>query len=88
VLSANLPHIAHLLLSSTAKQIMIAITISIPMSWYLANQYLEKFSERIELQWWHFVLPVALLIFIMVSIVGTVVWKAAKNNPVDALKCE
>ncbi len=88
VLGADLAHIAQLLLSTTARQILIAIIISIPLAYYMANKYLEKFSERIELQWWHFGLPVALLIIIMMITVGTVVWKAAKNNPVEALKYE
>ena len=88
VLGAGLYHIVQILLNTTMQQVAIATVISIPLAYYLAKLYLEKFSERIELQWWHFVLPVALLIFIMGSIVGTVVWKAAKNNPVDALKCE
>jgi len=88
VLGADLRDIARLLLKSTAKQVLIAIVLSIPLSYYLIYQYLEKFSERIVLQWWHFTLPVTLLISIMVSIVGKVVWKAARNNPVDALKYE
>jgi len=88
VLGADLPDIAQLLLSATVKQIIIAVVVSIPLAYYMAQQYLEKFSERIELQWWHFGLPVALLIIIMLITVGAVIWKAAKNNPVEALKYE
>ena len=88
VLGAQLSQIGILLLHSTFKQAVIAFVISAPIAYYFTQQYLEKFSERIELQWWHFGLPVALLMIIMMITVGTVVWKAAKNNPVEALKYE
>ena len=88
VLGAQLSQIGILLLHSTFKQAVIAFAISAPIAYYFTQQYLEKFSERIDLQWWHFGLPVALLMIIMIITVGTVVWKAAKNNPVEALKYE
>lgn len=88
VLGAQLLQIAQLLLNTTLRQVLMATVIGIPMAYYLSKQYLEKFSERIELQWWHFALPVLTLILIMFGTIATVVWKAARSNPVDALKQE
>jgi putative ABC transport system permease protein len=88
VLGAELHQIAQLLLNTTARQILIATLIGIPIAHYLTQQYLEKFSERIVLQWWHFALPVLILVLIMLATVASVLWKAAKNNPVEALKYE
>ncbi len=88
VLGAQLHQIAQILLSTTVRQVIVASFVGIPIAWYLAQQYLLKFSERIELQWWHFALPVAILIMIMLSTIASVVWKAAKSNPVEALKYE
>ena len=88
VLGAELYQVAQLLLNTTAKQIAFAAVIGIPLAYYLTQQYLQKFSERIELQWWHFVLPLAILIFIMLTTIASVVWKAARSNPVEALKYE
>jgi putative ABC transport system permease protein len=62
--------------------------IGLPVAWYLGQQYLERFSERIELQWWHYALPILVLVLIMLATVGSVVWRAARNNPVEALKYE
>jgi putative ABC transport system permease protein len=88
VMGAQLYQIAQILLSTTVKQIVIATIIGIPVAYYLTQQYLEKYSERIILQWWHFCLPVAILVSIMFASIASVLWKAAKNNPVEALKYE
>ena len=88
VLGAQLSQIGILLLHSTFKQAVIAFVISAPIAYYFTQQYLEKFSERIELQWWHFTLPVILFVLIILGTIGSVVWKAALSNPVEALKHE
>ena len=88
VLGAQLHQISQILLNPTLKQIAIAIIIGIPMAWFLTQSYLEKFSERITLEWWHFTIPVVILILLMLISVASVIWKAARRNPVDALKCE
>ena len=88
VMGAELHQIAQILLNTTAKQIIIATVIGIPVAYYLTQQYLEKFSERITLQWWHFALPVLILAVIMFATIASVLWKAAKSNPVEALKYE
>ena len=88
VLGARLHQIAEILLSPTLKQVGISTLIGTPLAYALTESYLQKFSERIVLQWWHFTLPVLLLILIMVLSVASVVWKAARKNPVVALKYE
>ncbi len=88
ILGAELHQIAQLLLNTTVKQIAVATLIGIPVAYYLAQQYLEKFSERISLQWWHFALPVLILVMIMFLTIASVLWKAARSNPVEALKYE
>jgi putative ABC transport system permease protein len=75
-------------LNTTARQVIIANIIGIPAAYYLVGKYLERYSERVSFQWWHYALPLLLLLIIMLSTVASVVWRAAKSNPVDALKCE
>ena len=88
VLGAELYQIAQMLLSTSSKQLVIATIISIPLASYLTQQYLHEFSEYVNLSWWHYVIPLTLLILLLISTVAIVVWRAAKGNPVDALKHE
>ncbi|HMG92455.1 MAG TPA: ABC transporter permease [Chryseolinea sp.] len=88
VLGARLHQIAKILLSPTLRQVGFAVLIATPLAYALTDSYLQKFSEQIVLQWWHFALPVIILLAIMLSSVAAVVWKAARRNPVEALKCE
>ncbi|MGC3945754.1 MAG: ABC transporter permease [Chryseolinea sp.] len=88
VLGAELNQVTQLLLSSSVKQTLIASMIAVPLSYFLSQSYLLKFQERIELNWWHYAIPVVILASIMLSTVASVVWHAVRENPVDALKHE
>ncbi len=88
ILGAKLYQIARILLKTTSKHIAVATFVAIPIAYYFAKQYLEKFSERIVLRWWHFTLPVLILVAIMLATIASVLWKAARSNPVEALKYE
>ncbi|MEX2233936.1 MAG: ABC transporter permease [Cyclobacteriaceae bacterium] len=88
VVGAQLHDITWILLNSTVKQLVIATTIGLIAGYYLSEEYLQKFSERITLQWWHFAMPVLLLILIMFATVVSVLIKAVRTNPVDALRYE
>ena len=88
VLGAKLHQIAQLLLSTTVRQVIVGAAIGIPVAYYLTLQYLEKYTERITLQWWHFTLPLIILLSIMFVTIASVLWNAARSNPVEALKHE
>lgn len=88
VLGAALHQIAYLLLNTTIKQIMISIMIGIPLAFYLTNRYLEEFSEKVVLRWWHYSVPVGVLLVILSCTVASMLWRTARSNPVEALKYE
>jgi putative ABC transport system permease protein len=88
VLGAQMHKIALLLVRGTIKQVIMAAAIAIPVGYYVALQYLERFSERITLQWWHYTAPVLILAGIMTVVISSVLWKTARTNPVDALRYE
>jgi putative ABC transport system permease protein len=88
VLGATMVQIARILLNTSIKQVVVAAIISLPVAYYLTEQYLQKFSDRITLQWWHFAMPLGLLLLIMVGTIASVVWKAARTNPVESLRYE
>lgn len=88
VLGAGSVHLAKILLQTTMLQFILSILIGIPLARYLGTQYLEKYSERISLAWWYFLIPVALLLIIMIASVSTLLWKAVRTNPVESLRSE
>ena len=88
VLGARMDQIAALLLNTTVRQVVIANLVGIPLAYYLVQQYLTKFSERLEMSWWHYTVPALLLLTIMFATITSVLYKTAKSNPVDALKYE
>ena len=88
VLGAQLHQIGQILLYPTLRQIIVAVIIGTPLAYFLTEFYLQNFSERVAIQFWHFVMPILLLILIMLSSVAWVVFRAARKNPVQALKYE
>ena len=88
VLGARMDQIAALLLNTTVKQVVVANLVGIPLAYYLVQEYLTKFSERLEMSWWHYTIPALVLLIIMFATITSVLYKTAKSNPVDALKYE
>ena len=88
VLGAQIHHIAQLLLNTTTVQILVANIVGIPVAYFLVKEYLEKFSEHVDLQWWHYALPVCMLIIIMFLTITSILLKAARTNPTESLRYE
>ncbi len=88
VLGAAIQQICAVLLGATLRQVITAVALGMPIAYYLGQLYLERYTERVELQWWHFVLPVTILFGIMFSTIAVVLFKATRTNPAEALKYE
>ena len=88
VLGAGFPHLTFILLSTTIRQIAVAVVIGIPVAVYLTLQYLQKFSERISIQWWQYAVPVIVLLIIMLASVASTLLNVNRINPVDSLRQE
>ena len=73
ILGAKPLHVASLLMNATLRQVVIAAVLGIPLSYVLASNYLNKYSERINITWWHFALPVCILLATMIFTVMTTV---------------
>jgi putative ABC transport system permease protein len=87
-LGARIHQIGTVLLQSTVYQMITAIVLSVPIAFYLGQQYLEKYTQRVNLHWWHFALPVFLLLIIMFITIVSVLIKASRTNPVEMLRYE
>ena len=80
--------IVTLLSKDFGKTVLIAILISIPLSIYLANAWLENFAFKIELQWWYFAVTGLVALMIAMLTVSFQSVRTALMNPVESLKSE
>lgn len=70
------------------KPVLIAFVISVPISYYVVDRWLENFAYRISLHWWVFLLTAILVVIITIAFVSYQSRRAAVANPVDSLKGE
>jgi putative ABC transport system permease protein len=68
--------------------VLISIMISSPVAWYVMRRWLENFAYKTELSWWIFALAGLLTLGIALLIVSWQSWRAAIQNPVEALRYE
>ncbi|RLD55423.1 MAG: hypothetical protein DRJ05_12975 [Bacteroidetes bacterium] len=88
VLGALNENILALLSKKFLILVIIANIISIPFAWYLIDIWLANFANRISLPWYVFVFSFILSILITVVTVSWQSLKAARMNPVVAIKYE
>ncbi|MCK5462138.1 MAG: FtsX-like permease family protein, partial [Bacteroidales bacterium] len=68
--------------------VLLAVLIGIPVTWYLADSWLDNFVYRIEIKWW--IMLLTGLGFLIISLL-TVTYQsvmAASRNPVSSLRYE
>ncbi|MDO5970849.1 ABC transporter permease [Flavivirga aquimarina] len=70
------------------KWVLVAFVISIPISWYAINTWLEDFAYRTSIDWWIFGIAGFASILIALTTISWQSFKAATSNPVKALKEE
>ena len=66
----------------------VAFLIAIPISWYAMSKWLESFAYKTHLSWWIFALAGITALVIALLTVSWQSFRAATNNPVDALRDE
>jgi putative ABC transport system permease protein len=88
VLGANVNSIVALLSKDFIVLISVAILLATPAAWYSMNRWLEGFAYRIEIQVWIFILAGLLAIGIAALTISFQAIKAARGNPVNALRSE
>lgn len=70
------------------KWLAIAFIIATPVAWYVMQKWLQNFAYRTDLSWWIFAIAGMLALGIALLTVSWQSWKAAKKNPVEALRYE
>lgn len=70
------------------KTVLACFVIAAPLSWYLSSLYIRTFAYPMPLQWWVFVLALAAVLLVTVSVVTLRSLSAALSDPVESLKTE
>jgi putative ABC transport system permease protein len=85
---ANISEILTMLNKDFVKWVVIAFVIATPIAYYAMHKWLENFAYKTSLSWWIFALAGLLALGIALLTVSWQSWRAAKRNPVEALRYE
>lgn len=81
-------NIARLISSEFVWLMLIAAFIALPVAGYFVHQWLMDFQYRIEMRWWVYAIAVLAGVFVVVVAAGAEALRAARANPVKALRTE
>ncbi len=88
ILGADVSHITFLVSKKFLQLIGIAITIALPLGWWVSQQWLQTFAYRANINWPVFLLTILTVLGIAVLTIGWQTIKAARTNPVKNLRTE
>ena len=64
----------------------ICTVIALPISYYIVDRWLQGFATRMPMHWWVFVAAVIIVGLITVVTVTARSWRAANENPINAIQ--
>ncbi|HVU95933.1 MAG TPA: ABC transporter permease [Puia sp.] len=88
VLGASVGELAGMLARGFLSMVMLAILIAVPLAWWGMNRWLADFAYHIDIQWWMFAVVGLMAVGIALATVSFQVLRAARANPIDALRSE
>lgn len=88
VLGASVASISLLLSKDFLKLVGFAFILSVPVAWYVMDQWLQNYQYSVGVEWWVFVATGTATMLIALFTVGFQSIKAALTNPARTLKSE
>lgn len=88
VLGARLAQVVWLLNSGITMLVLLVALATMPVVYYYTEDWLDGFAYRIDLNAFHFILPLVALLGIIWSILFYQSYKSANANPVNALRAQ
>jgi putative ABC transport system permease protein len=88
VLGASVTNVLVLVSKEFLWLVAIAFAISVPISWWAMNRWLEDFAYRATLSWWIFPLAGIAALLVAVFTISFQSAKAATANPIESLRNE
>ena len=88
VLGASVGELVAMLSAGFVSMVGLAILIAVPLAWWGMSRWLADFAYRIEIRWWMFAVVGLAAVGIALATVSVTVLRAARANPVEALRSE
>ncbi len=88
VMGASVPQILEVLSYDFMKLVLIAFVISVPLSYYFMDQWLQTFVYRINMPWLLFIISGFILLIISLFTISTQTIRAAVRNPTEVIRNE
>ena len=88
VLGATVTDIVIMLFKDTAKLVVIANIIALPIVYFLMDSWLQVFAYRVNIGWTVFAFTIVISFFVAILTVSYQALKAAFINPAIALHYE
>lgn len=88
IMGASLSQLIYMLSKNILVLVIVAGVLSAPIINLIMGKWLENYPYRIELSWWIYLLPLALLLVITSCTIGYRIIKASLINPAKLLKYE
>jgi putative ABC transport system permease protein len=88
VLGASLVSIVTLLSVDFIRLVLLATVLSLPIAYFVMQNWLEGYAYRTTIGWMLFIVPVILILIIAALTMSFQIMKTAMTNPADTLKYE
>ena len=82
---AKISQILGMFVGQYARMVGIAFLFAVPVSYLIMQRWLQGYAYHIPLYWWVFALALLIVLAVTSAIVLARSWKAARENPVEAL---
>lgn len=88
VIGATTFNIVNMLSKDIVKLVMMAALFATPLAWIAMDSWLGQFAYKINLDWWIFVAPAVITLFVALLTTCWQAMKAGLANPVKSLRSE
>jgi len=88
VLGATLQQLLMLISKEFLKLVLVAFIIAVPLTWWLMNNWLEKYEFRVSISIWLFGVVGIIILLLTLLVVSLNTFRAAMSNPVKSLRTE
>ena len=87
-LGAPVIHLFMLLTKDFTRLVILSLIISVPISWFAINSWLDNFAYHIDLSWWVFVVSALAAMAITLLTVSYQSIRVSRTNPAKILRHE